>query len=271
MRYHYFLIVFVVSLCGLLAAAGVAQAIVIPDVQLNLTSPGGGTNQLTMTITEHALGTSDTQTGDFTGHLTADFGVTFGPGPAFTASVTDIGYSLDSPGNLELSNMTFILVGGLEQINVTGVKGSLITPPYPPSAHGFGTVNPVTGDFAVDVHDLQLNGGNISDSLGLIDPPMDLGAAPQNLDLIGPDGTVTVTKAGQVGDEVTYNVDWTLPIQFSGELPPPPETSQATIAGIGQLHATGSFTHIVPEPGTIAMLLGLAASLVGYGLWRRRS
>ena len=27
----------------------------------------------------------------------------------------------------------------------------------------------------------------------------------------------------------------------------------------------------VPEPGTIAMLLGLAASLVGYGLWRRRS
>jgi hypothetical protein len=273
MRYQRLIPCMAVSLCAFLLAGGVASAVVVP-VTLNMTAPGSGINQLTLTVSESALGTSDTKTANVTGYLNADLNATFGAGPGYTATVTQIGFPLSSPGHLLLSNTTFNLVGGLVAISVQNLQASPITPPYPPSAHGYGAVS--SGSFAVSAHELQMNSGTITaPAVGTLFPGIDMNLAttPQNSGaLSGPNGTIAVTKASQTASQVTYNVDFTLPVSFSQALPPPPDVAQGNFSGNGTLHATGSFIYNIPipEPGTFVMLLGLVAGLVGYSRLRRR-
>jgi hypothetical protein len=272
-RHHQLITCPALSFCAFLLAGAVASAVIVP-VQLNMTTPGGGYNQLTMTISESALGTSDSETPNVTGYMNADLNLTIGAGPGYAATVTEIGFPLSSPGHLSLSNMTFNLAYGLVPVTVNNLAGSPITPPFPPSAHGYGAVS--GGSFAVSSHQLQLNGGTIyAPALGTVFPGVDMNLAEdaQNTGpLSGSNGTITVTKTGQTGGLINYSVDFTLPVSFNQALPPPPDAAQANFSGSGTLHATGTFSQSVPEPGTFAMQLVLAAALLGYlGVGQRRT
>jgi hypothetical protein len=83
------------------------------------------------------------------------------------------------------------------------------------------------------------------------------------------DGTLAITKTSQAGNTAYYSATFSAPINVVQVITSP---VSATITATGLAVATGTFSHTfpVPEPGTIAMLAGMALTLAGYGLWRRR-
>ena len=85
--------------------------------------------------------------------------------------------------------------------------------------------------------------------------------------LLGDNGPLPCRRLPLFQDPRTeYLLDLVIPIQFS-ESP----NTLVTMTANGTVHASGSFTEtFVPEPCTLTMLLGLAASLAGYSCWKRR-
>jgi len=96
--------------------------------------------------------------------------------------------------------------------------------------------------------------------------PLDLALAPVNFDIPPNATTALLTQdVSQVGSTVTVDVILSIPLSFSS-------TATTDFGGVdlslsGAFVATGSYTHVVPEPSTL-VLLGIAA--VGLvPLWRR--
>jgi hypothetical protein len=78
-------------------------------------------------------------------------------------------------------------------------------------------------------------------------------------------GTISVsapTSAG--GSTYSYSTSFNLPFRVSSVDGDITTTYSGTISG------AGTFTHVIPEPGTASLLIGLALCASAYGLWKRQ-
>ena len=258
---------------GVLVAAGTASAVVVSVDNMATSTSGGYSNVLSLEIEAVGLAT-DSDTSTVTGNIPIHLDATFNP-ITQVASVTGISFIPQAPGaGLSFTDMDFHLVVvpiiAEQTIDMSGVKGTLDTPTYPP------TLGSVTGvSFPVTSHQFILNDGTITGS-GITSLNMGLAEGedpgPSTADMVGPNGSITVSTPSIVNNVATYNTDLVLPVQFSQTITtidvlgtPVDVNANAD----GTVHAVGSFSRVIPEPGTLAMFLGLAASLAGYGLWRR--
>jgi hypothetical protein len=260
-RYQKTILYVALFVCAFLAVGGLASAVSVP-VDLNLTSPGGGFNQLYLKLT--ALGfISDSDTANVTGYIPANLEVNFDP-VTFNPTVSGITFIENNPGTVSVGNLDFDfgLAGSATGRNLKASLATLTTSASPPG--------PVIGtSMPIEYHELVLNQGNISTS-GSYDTSFDLGASPvRSGATTGSAGALSVTKTGSVGNAVTCAVELNVPVSFSQTVLTNPSVK---VDSNVTLHATGSFTQtVVPEPGTIVMLLGLAVSAAGYWFRRRRA
>lgn len=247
-------------------------------VNMNLTSPGAY-NSLNSTVSIYVNQLSESKSGSSTltasGTMLANLGITFDPVTQAVVSVQELEYtggvvSLGSP-HYDLDGYLGGFAGGFD-VDGGNIQGTLDTPVPPGSVSG--------GNYNVGSHQMILNGGTISVAgSGLIGDQMD--PNPIVLDLsstqltMTPNGTgsILVSLKSIVGSLATYDVSLLTPVNFDQVVyPPEGQTADAsvTMAVSGTLQSAGQFTRVVPEPGTIALLLGMAACLAGFGWMKRR-
>lgn len=241
-----------------LATEGLASATVV-SVPLQLVS-GGGYNQFSLTLDGGDLGAPN-QVSTVTGDIPTELDLTFDPG-TYAPTVTGITFPEQSPGNISLSNMYFEFNYGIESADSQNLQASLHTLTAPGPVSG--------GSFPMSYHEFVLNSGTITTN-GIYGASLDFGQQPVSSGpIVGSPGVITVTEGSISGNTVTYNADLLLPVSLNQQMSVNPSL---TAIGSGTFHATGSFSEsfATPEPGMIAMLLGLVAVLAGSCCWRQRN
>jgi len=248
----------------LAVAAPVRADFVTLDLTLVPATVQYNTVDLTAQIVAYSIPASDDATSTISGNVQAQIAYTALPA-AYTATVTDLEFT---GGQVTFSDVMFYLgFGILGSVNVDG-KGLVGYPdtPLPPGA--------VTGiQFPANQHVFVLNNGTFkiegSGGVGgLLDPnPMDFNLASSPLSgTTGGDGTLLVSSPTIVGGLATYDVTLEMPVAFN-EIVYTNGTTQASVVASGTLRAEGQFTHALPEPATLVLILAGAAAL---RLGRRR-
>lgn len=185
---------------------------------------------------------------------------TFDP-TTHTATVSGIGFIPNDPYDsgqpaISFSDMTFSYPSIGTTLTATDMKGSIGTPNPP------GLVT--NGSFSGDLHKVNINSGVFTASGGF-EATLPLDEFWVRADSSGT-GSVTVGNPIIDGNLATYSVEVLMPFQFSDLI----DEIGATTSADGMIRATGSFTQVIPEPGTFVMMLGCAMGLVIYGWLRRR-
>lgn len=234
-----------------LATRAVALPIAVP-LTLDLV-PGGGDNAFSLTLDAGVFG-APKDVSAATGHIPVELELTFDPF-SHVAAVEGITFPEQTPGSISFGDMHFDLLSGLEVADLQGLKATW---------HTLSAPGPVSGgSFPINYHELAINDGEIVVT-GMYGMLMDFNSQPARSGPgSGPNGTITVTPAQISSDAVTYDADLLLPISFRLQMNGSPPLFAI---GDGTFHAVGSFSHTfaVPEPGTIALLVSLAASLAGF-------
>ncbi len=244
-------LVLVVVLCfGTSPALAVSQA-----VQLNINQ---SSSTLNMSVDAGSNG-SDNDSTHVSGTVSTTLGIDFDPN-TFDASLNWMTINQSGTSLATTSDLNFGLRFLFVPVTLTG------------SGIG-GTVSgsgPVSGSvYTGSNYTITLNQGAITASIG--GEVYNLGAQPIPAPL--QNGTISISKTSQVGQTATYSVTMTAPVSITTTVATTsPVTVNANIVASGQVVASGSFQHTfpVPEPGSIAMLLGLGAMFAGYGLFKRR-
>lgn len=223
------------------------------------------TMDLTLEVSVSGSGSvSDDDTSIIAGNVLADITYT-APPAAYDADVTGLAFT---GGRVTFSDVTFFLSFGiLGSISADGTDlAGYPDTPVPP-----GTVT--AGQFPTEQHEVVMDEGSfevLGSGLvgGFLTPnPMtfDLNTTPLSGTTTGT-GTLAVSAPVIVGNLATYDVMLTMPVAFDEEVYND-GTIAASIVASGMLRATGQFTHVIPEPATLALVLAGAAAL---GLRRRR-
>ena len=267
MRYQKTILYVALFVCTFLAVGGVASAVVLP-----LALPTGGNSlQVDVEIAAYGLSDNDTQSTTATGNFEAVLSTTI-DSVTHAATVNGISFTEQPTGGISLSNMDYSMVGGMAKAHTRSVLATMKTP-APPSVV-------TSGSFLIKDHSIVLNSGTFS-----VDPihnaflNIDFDGYTQNLATDPIEGTTTSnTDRGTVstslqswsGNRGTYSASVNLPVNFVNTFTDEGSGAVVTITVSGTLHGTGTFEQAVPEPGSIVMLLGMAASLAGYCCWKRR-
>ena len=248
----------VFGLVLLAVAAPVRADFTTLDLTLVPATAQYNTVDLSVEIEASGSSVSDDDTSTLTGNVLAEITYTAAPA-AYEADVTGLEFT---GGRVAFSDVAFYLSFGiLGSISADGTSlAGYPNTPVPP-----GTVTGI--QFPADQHEFVLNEGvfNIEGNGfvgGLLDPnPMvfDLASDPISGTTAG-DGTLEVSSPTIIGDLATYDVTLTMPVALDEEVYNDGSIAASVVAS-GTLRAAGQFTHPVPEPATLLLVLAGAAAL----------
>ncbi len=221
-----------------LAAAmppAMAFAISLPGSTLTLTSPNSTYNTLNMTVdvTNPSLGSSS-QSPTISGSFSTSFNALFNP-TNDQATISDITFNQQNPGNVALQNVTFTYFFGVETIKTNNVVLSPYaqTPPTP-------TPTPVSGGLFDSTQVwAAFNGGSIV-AAGVTSSSNDLTSNPiEAQNMSASSGSVAVSGPTMNGTVATYSATMTIPMSVMQSVSGSGYTAQ--IDATGTLRASGSF------------------------------
>ncbi len=232
-----------------------ATAMVVADVvsvDLALTPPDP-MNVLEITLAADVSGSefSDSDTTTATGNLLTELTVEFDPETHRAARVDGIEFV---GGAFTLSDTDFRLNFGflLGAINASGagISGT-VTTPNPPGPVIGGELSTLDHLVILDQGVFEATGTGIVGAM-LPESPfvVDLSAEPIEA-TTDATGQIAVSPPVIDGDEATYEVILTLPVNFNEavfEVPGPPIAAALDVIGTGTLEAVGSFTRPLPAP-----------------------
>ena len=227
---------------ALMLRATMALGIELPASNLTLTTPNSTGNTLSMTValdvTSPNLGTqSQTQQPTITGSCSATFNALFNP-TNYQATVSDITFNLQQPGEVSLENETFALawkVFGVtvasENVNTSNVVLSPDTTSPPTTVSG--------GLFAANQVSIAFNGGSFVYS-GVSSGTQNLASDPlDGANTSTGSGTLAISAPTMSGSVATYTTTLTVPLSVSQTVPS--TDYSARIIATGTLQATGTF------------------------------
>ena len=229
----------VLTVFAVVAPAAPAQ-VLTSFAELTAVPPSGSTNRLEFTVTLPDIlgGISSSDTSDVSGTLDAELAYDLvGTTPVFN------GLTLTG-GRVFLTDMTLDFLLGLVTITTQGMSGVPGTPAPP------GAV--VAGTFNGSSHQIAFDQGTIVSS-GLVVDTRDLSVEP-SISTGSDTGTIEILGTTLNGPTATYDVALTLPVSsidtdIVNNITVELETS-------GSVRAEGSFTVVIPEPATGAMIAG---------------
>lgn len=260
MQHRFFL--FSLSLLIVCTATTAVWAVVLPfntTAEMTLTPGGGYTNSINVYVASSGLnGDEDTTTsGKYQLQLSGNVDTV-----AETVNLTGMGFiKRDSTGQISADDFTIQLASVFLVVDFSGLKADLDSP---------SSIRPVdvTGgtSYSTGGSSFWMNGGGyeVVAVPGGVQQSKSFGTGPESAALAAQTGSLTIDSVSIVDNNLHFSVTQTVPISTD-------TTHDGTQTKVnGTLRSVGEFVASVPEPGTIAMLLSLAASLAGYGFWRRR-
>ena len=183
------------------------------------------------------------------------------------ATLNYLTYNIATPGNITIAPVT-VDVSGIDTITANNLRATA------------GGTGPISGGVITGTnYSIRVNSGSITDTTVMSPPRTKLSTAspvlrePRATPCTISIGAPTLVSTVGATKTYSYSTSFTLPVSinqvvatgiaFAGDI-------SAVLAGT--FHGTGSFqeSFTTPEPGTIVLLLGLAISLGGYRLWKRR-
>lgn len=221
--------------------------------EMTLTPATGYNNQINVYI-KQSIASGNKSTGTSGSHLLQLCGNVDTVTNA--VSLTGMGFVQRSgTGQISAQDFTVDLLFGAVRVAFTGLKADLGTPSRPIDVVGGSSYSTSGSGFV-------MNGGGYTISSG---GGHSYASSPDSAPLLNYTGSLTVSSISRVGDDVHFLTTAIVPIHTdtTGS-----DGTQTKITG--NLRSVGEFVVTVPEPGTIAMVLSLAASLAGYGWLRRR-
>jgi len=236
------------ALAGLLFVTTSAAFAETVPLKLTLSPHSPSVNELALTLTAGSF--SDGATSDLSGTQDIELEVDFDPG-THAASVTGITFVEATPGTILASDVSFSMAFDTITVDAVGLKATIRTPSPP------GAV--LADQFSTLDHEFVFNDGTVDYNILGTTGTVSLAADPQS-GTTDATGTLTVSAPDIVGDEATYDVTVSVPIDVS--LPLFDDPVVVTLDAVGTIEGTGQFTRVVPEPTS----LGLVLSLVPAGL-----